>query len=208
MKQLGYERMGSHGRCDFDQLREAVADATIGDRKSGAPFSPHFYRGHQTVPGINFNSLDRIVTAFVDAEVQRQTEILRRALAWHGDPQRMATTREEWQQVIDEAIVWVKANPEPDRPSFSSFAAGGPPRTAADLIEVIGQWLGRDCNWGDFEKALDAIISPDEVSTVVVAIKHPCPSSPDGKHQVDCTMESGPNNCFHCEKPMPNGDVA
>jgi hypothetical protein len=29
-----------------------------------------------------------------------------------------------------------------------------------------------------------------------------CPSSPTGKHQVDTSMESGPNNCFHCERPM------
>lgn len=29
-----------------------------------------------------------------------------------------------------------------------------------------------------------------------------CPLSPDGRHQVDTSMESGPNNCFHCEQPM------
>jgi len=56
-------------------------------------------------------------------EARRTIEILSRALAWHGDPQRMATTREEWQQEIDAAIAWVKANPEPDRLSFSTFAA-------------------------------------------------------------------------------------
>lgn len=55
-------------------------------------------------------------------ECARTIEILRRALAWHGDPARMATTREEWQQEVDAAIVWVNANPEPDRPSFSSLA--------------------------------------------------------------------------------------
>jgi hypothetical protein len=32
-----------------------------------------------------------------------------------------------------------------------------------------------------------------------------CPSSPDGRHQVDTSMESGPNNCFHCERPMRKG---
>ena len=32
--------------------------------------------------------------------------------------------------------------------------------------------------------------------------KRDCASSPDGKHQVDTSMESGPNNCFHCERPM------
>ena len=30
-----------------------------------------------------------------------------------------------------------------------------------------------------------------------------CPQSPNGRHQVDTSMESGPNNCFHCERPMP-----
>jgi len=29
-----------------------------------------------------------------------------------------------------------------------------------------------------------------------------CANSPDGKHQVDTSMESGPSNCFHCEQPM------
>lgn len=29
-----------------------------------------------------------------------------------------------------------------------------------------------------------------------------CALSPNGRHQVDTSMESGPNNCFHCEQPM------
>lgn len=32
-----------------------------------------------------------------------------------------------------------------------------------------------------------------------------CPHSPAGFHIVDTSMESGPNNCFHCEAPMPRG---
>lgn len=52
----------------------------------------------------------------------KAVETLRRALAWHGDPARLATTREEWQQEIDEAIRWVKDNPEEGRPSFSSWS--------------------------------------------------------------------------------------
>lgn len=36
-----------------------------------------------------------------------------------------------------------------------------------------------------------------------------CSNSPDGRHQVDTSMESGPNNCFHCEAPMRRmGDLA
>ncbi len=29
-----------------------------------------------------------------------------------------------------------------------------------------------------------------------------CPHSPTGFHIVDTSIESGPNNCFHCEAPM------
>lgn len=56
------------------------------------------------------------------ADQARTVEILRRALAWHGDPVRMATTREEWQQEVDEAIRWVRDNPEEGGSSFSSYA--------------------------------------------------------------------------------------
>lgn len=35
-----------------------------------------------------------------------------------------------------------------------------------------------------------------------------CPHSPNGRHQVDTSMESGPNNCFHCDQPMRAADVA
>jgi len=52
---------------------------------------------------------------------RRTIEILSRALAWHGDLIRMATTREDWQQTIDTAISWVKANPENGRPSFPTY---------------------------------------------------------------------------------------
>lgn len=40
------------------------------------------------------------------------------------------------------------------------------------------------------------------VATPAPAVDAECPSSPDGRHQVDTSMESGPNNCFHCEVPM------
>ena len=64
---LGYHNMGSGGRCDWTYLREAVAEATSGSRAHSRPFDPTYYPGHQMVEGLNYNSLDRIVTAFVDA---------------------------------------------------------------------------------------------------------------------------------------------
>ncbi|WP_066795242.1 hypothetical protein [Sphingomonas soli] len=64
---LGYHSMGSYGRCDFTHLREAVSEANSGSRHSATPFDPAYYPGHQMVEGVNYNSLDRIVTAFVDA---------------------------------------------------------------------------------------------------------------------------------------------
>jgi len=35
-----------------------------------------------------------------------------------------------------------------------------------------------------------------------LALARECDLSPSGRHQVDTSMESGPNNCFHCERPM------
>ena len=30
-----------------------------------------------------------------------------------------------------------------------------------------------------------------------------CPTSPTGNCIIDTSMESGPRNCFHCERPIP-----
>lgn len=64
---LTYDQMRSGGRCDFRQLREAVSEATCGNRQHAKDPPEHLYPGHAMVDGINYNSLDRIVTAFVDA---------------------------------------------------------------------------------------------------------------------------------------------
>jgi hypothetical protein len=63
---LVYSRMGSGGRCGFQQLREAVAEATCGYRGAAEAVPLEIYEGHKIVGTINYNSLDRIVTAFVD----------------------------------------------------------------------------------------------------------------------------------------------
>ena len=85
---LGYHNMGSGGRCDWTHLREAVAEARSGSRSHSEPFNEGIYPGHQMVGAINYNSLDRIVTAFVEAaltpasaspEVVRLRETLRKA---------------------------------------------------------------------------------------------------------------------------------
>lgn len=61
--------------------------------------------------------------------------------------------------------------------------------------------------WSHWVALAHAIIAADEKA--ILALQSPpakveveCPSSPDGRHQVDTTMESGPDNCFHCEAPM------
>ncbi len=63
---LNYSRMGSGGRCNWLALREAVSEAKRGSRKHIDPIPDNIYTGHAPVSGINYNSLDRIVTAFVD----------------------------------------------------------------------------------------------------------------------------------------------
>jgi len=74
-EKLGYRSMGSGGRCDWTQLREAVSESTCGYRDNARPFDPKFYPGHQMVEGINYNSLDRIVTAFVDSALSTPVEV-------------------------------------------------------------------------------------------------------------------------------------
>jgi hypothetical protein len=69
---LEYKRMASSGRCDWTNLREAVSEAVNGGRENSTPFDPSYAPGHQIVPQINYNSLDRIVTAFVDEALARQ----------------------------------------------------------------------------------------------------------------------------------------
>lgn len=63
---LSYASMGRVGRCDFDQLREAVHESKS-DTRDAPLFDPKDSAGHQIIYGIDYNSLDRIVTAFVDS---------------------------------------------------------------------------------------------------------------------------------------------
>ena len=65
LRALEWRRMPGYGQMNFRQLREAVAEAIIGNRQALGPFKADLSPGHQTVEGINYNSLNRIVTAFV-----------------------------------------------------------------------------------------------------------------------------------------------
>lgn len=70
---LTYDGMRSGGRCDWQELREAVAEANMGYRHCAERAREDIYPGHVMVTGINYNSLDRIVTAFVDAALSRHS---------------------------------------------------------------------------------------------------------------------------------------
>lgn len=58
--------MPSCGEMDFQQLVEAVSDVMLADRKAVKP-QGKVYIGHEIIGTINYNSLNRIVTAFVRA---------------------------------------------------------------------------------------------------------------------------------------------
>ncbi|QOV92593.1 hypothetical protein [Novosphingobium sp. ES2-1] len=62
----------------------------------------------------------------------------------------------------------------------------GPDWTAFDAAHHVMQWLT--------DAGLQIVPAPKRGTE--------CPSSHDGFHHVDTSMESGPNNCFHCERPM------
>lgn len=62
----------------------------------------------------------------------------------------------------------------------------GPDWTSFDAAHHVMQWLT--------DAGLGIIVLPTRGAD--------CPTSPDGRHHLDTSMESGPNNCFHCERPM------
>lgn len=117
---LTYSTMGSGGRCDWTQLREAVSEATTGSRDYAQPLRDDIYPGHEMVRGINHNSLDRIVTAFVDAALTTPPAprmgdgvarvAIARVIALHGlgtesgishrGPPNTSWTVEEWENRI------------------------------------------------------------------------------------------------------------
>jgi hypothetical protein len=61
--------MPSYGRCSANDMLAAVADARIGVRDAALLTEIDVDRqvGHQMVPGINFNSLNRIISGIVEA---------------------------------------------------------------------------------------------------------------------------------------------
>ena len=55
-------------------------------------------------------------------DMRQQVEVLSRALLWRGDPVRLARTREDWQQTVDEAVRFVRDHPEEGMPSIPAGA--------------------------------------------------------------------------------------
>ncbi len=81
------------------------------------------------------------------------------------------------------------------------------PQELEDMIaEAIDDSLDMDWTGRIGAKAVLAMLEREGMA--IVDIPPPfnrgdeCPSSEDGFHHVDTSMESGPNNCFHCEMPM------
>lgn len=81
------------------------------------------------------------------------------------------------------------------------------PQELEDLIaDAIMDSL--DVDWGSRDGARAVVRALEREGWAVVEAPpnwnrgDECPSSPTGKHIVDSTMESGPNNCFHCEGKM------
>ena len=71
------------------------------------------------------------------------------------------------------------------------------------IDDAIADSLGPD--WNSFQAAHHVMQwLTDAGLQIVPAPKRgtECPTSHDGFHHVDTSMESGPNNCFHCEGKM------
>lgn len=116
------------------QNREANAALTRSDPEHPLSSELHAPAGVGHAPGSasrGGSGADDVAALQAENErLRERIETLRRALAWHGDWSRMATTREDWQQEIDEGLAWVQNNPEPGHPIRPSLAEAAEARVA------------------------------------------------------------------------------
>ena len=73
-----------------------------------------------------------------------------------------------------------------------------------EIAEAINQSLGPD--WSPHDGAFHVMqwLTDNGLEIVAAPVRGTeCPTSLDGWHHVDTSMENGPDNCFHCAKPMP-----
>ena len=74
------------------------------------------------------------------------------------------------------------------------------------LAEAINDSL--DVDWTGRDGARAVMQALVDQGMAIVEVPPPfnrgdeCPNYPGHSCQVDTSMESGPNNCFHCERPM------
>ena len=70
--------------------------------------------------------------------------------------------------------------------------------TISEVVEFAWEYMDQ----GDFLAAADCFSDAAKLARakfLQLGKQLECPSSPDGRHQLDTSMESGSNNCFHCE---------
>ena len=74
-----------------------------------------------------------------------------------------------------------------------------------ELIDLISEAISDslDADWRATDGAEYVLRALEEAGIVKTFVRGTeCPSSPTGRHIADTSMESGPNNCFHCEGKM------
>lgn len=74
-----------------------------------------------------------------------------------------------------------------------------------ELIDLIREAISDslDADWRAIDGAEYVLRALEEAGIVKTFVRGTeCPSSPTGRHIADTSMESGPNNCFHCEGKM------
>ena len=81
-------------------------------------------------------------------------------------------------------------------------------RIAAEELEYFIEFAVKQCEFEGDEDAARGSLNSLRIAAHCAAHFLPqkagdCPSSPNGRHQIDTSMESGPSNCFYCEGRMP-----
>ena len=80
-------------------------------------------------------------------------------------------------------------------------------RIAAEELEYFIEFAVKQCEFEGDEDAARGSLNSLRIAAHCAALFLPqmardCPSSPNGRHQIDTSMESGPSKCFYCEGRM------
>ena len=134
VSELVERSLPSYGSLSFDALGRDVREAQIGARVD-YDFDTTYYKGHQPVSGINFNSLNRIVSKYAAA--------LERVVRERDNLQARLTARAKSMLCLREALAGVHDNIE-DEGDRTYFGSTNDADTFREVWQDLDAWAWDD----------------------------------------------------------------